>query len=151
MGAMLDEYERVIREFEQVITGLSTEDFTRVLDAETDDPDCRTAQTICNHVIRAGYGYCIAIRERFGDAFIERKLQYDVSDAATVVRQLQEMFQYTVEALIDKNDLTLEQIIENEIKSRWGQTYDVEQMVEHAIVHVMRHRRQIERLLSIAK
>jgi len=32
------------------------------------------------------------------------------------------------------------------IDSRWGQRYDLEQLLEHAIVHVLRHRRQIERL-----
>jgi hypothetical protein len=26
----------------------------------------------------------------------------------------------------------------------WGQLYDIEQLMEHAIVHVLRHRRQIE-------
>ena len=39
------------------------------------------------------------------------------------------------------------------IKSGWGQSYDIEQMTEHAIVHVLRHRRQIEKfkqLLSLS-
>ena len=30
----------------------------------------------------------------------------------------------------------------------WGVRYDLEQLLEHAIVHVLRHRRQIERFLS---
>jgi len=34
-----------------------------------------------------------------------------------------------------------------QIKPRWGQSYDLEQLLEHAIVQVLRHRRQIERLL----
>ena len=33
------------------------------------------------------------------------------------------------------------------IKTRWGQLYDVDQLFEHAIVHVLRHRRQIERFI----
>lgn len=33
-------------------------------------------------------------------------------------------------------------------KSRWGDQYTLEQMLEHAIVHPMRHRIQLERLLS---
>ena len=32
-------------------------------------------------------------------------------------------------------------------KSRWGEDYNIEQMLEHAIVHPMRHRIQLERLL----
>ncbi len=30
-------------------------------------------------------------------------------------------------------------------ESRWKQPYDIEQMLEHAIVHILRHRRQLER------
>jgi len=35
-----------------------------------------------------------------------------------------------------------------QIRSRWGAVYDLEQLLEHAIVHVLRHRRQIERFLT---
>jgi hypothetical protein len=30
----------------------------------------------------------------------------------------------------------------------WGQHYDIEQMMEHAIVHVLRHRRQVEKFVE---
>lgn len=30
----------------------------------------------------------------------------------------------------------------------WGQIYDAEQMAEHAVVHVLKHIRQIEKLLN---
>jgi hypothetical protein len=33
-------------------------------------------------------------------------------------------------------------------KSRWGEDYTIEQMLEHAVVHPMRHRIQLERLMS---
>ncbi len=33
-------------------------------------------------------------------------------------------------------------------KSRWGFDYSIEQMLEHAVVHPMRHRIQLERLLA---
>ena len=35
-----------------------------------------------------------------------------------------------------------------QIRSGWGPLYDFEQLFEHAIVHVLRHRRQIERFLG---
>ena len=34
--------------------------------------------------------------------------------------------------------------------SRWGEPYTVEQMLEHAVVHPMRHRIQLERLMASA-
>jgi hypothetical protein len=41
-----------------------------------------------------------------------------------------------------------ERITALEIQAPWGPVYDLEQMLEHAIVHVLRHRRQIERFLA---
>jgi len=55
---------------------------------------------------------------------------------------------FTVNLFNDFPELKLE-VFNNEDKilSRWGQQYDPEQILEHAIVHVMRHQRQIERFL----
>ena len=36
---------------------------------------------------------------------------------------------------------------QKKILTSWGQLYDIEQLFEHAIVHILRHRRQIERFL----
>ncbi len=33
------------------------------------------------------------------------------------------------------------------LTTSWGQKYDLEQLIEHAIVHVMRHRWQIEKFI----
>ena len=33
------------------------------------------------------------------------------------------------------------------INSRWGAVYDAEGLLEHAIVHLLRHRRQIEKFI----
>jgi len=56
------------------------------------------------------------------------------------------MFAYTVDFFRNIQDNELEQY-ENELKglTKWGQRYDIEQITEHAIVHVLRHRRQIEK------
>ena len=34
------------------------------------------------------------------------------------------------------------------IITSWGQRYDIDQLLEHAIVHVLKHRRQIERFIA---
>ena len=58
------------------------------------------------------------------------------------------MFQYTEKVFTDYPELPLEVFAEDQkMLVRWGQRYDVEQLLEHAIVHVLRHRRQIERFL----
>jgi len=34
---------------------------------------------------------------------------------------------------------------------RWGPQYDLEQLLEHAVVHILRHRRQIEKFAAKEK
>ena len=41
-----------------------------------------------------------------------------------------------------------EQLAPKQYLSRWGDPHSIEQMLEHAVVHPMRHRIQLERLLS---
>ena len=44
--------------------------------------------------------------------------------------------------------VTLEELDNNKkILVAWGQLFDIDQLFEHAIVHILRHRRQIERFL----
>ena len=55
---------------------------------------------------------------------------------------------YSVETFNTITDDELEEFDEDKkIKTSWGQVYDIEQMMEHAIVHVLRHRRQIEKFI----
>ena len=41
-----------------------------------------------------------------------------------------------------------QEAVDTKMQVRWGPTYDFEQLFEHAIVHVLRHRRQIDRFLG---
>jgi DNA-directed RNA polymerase subunit L len=50
-----------------------------------------------------------------------------------------------VEALWDLDDPA---IMKLSFTVSWGATYDPESMLEHAIVHLLRHRRQVERWLG---
>jgi hypothetical protein len=58
------------------------------------------------------------------------------------------MLIYTVETLSDKWELSDDEITKVKIISRYGPTYDIEQLLEHAIVHILRHRRQIEKFIA---
>jgi hypothetical protein len=55
---------------------------------------------------------------------------------------------YMAETLEGKWEMTDEEVQAVSMKSRWGANYDLEQLLEHAIVHILRHRRQIERFLE---
>jgi hypothetical protein len=58
------------------------------------------------------------------------------------------MFAYNSQLFDDYPNIALETYNDaGKIHVTWGQSYDVEQLFEHAIVHILRHRRQIERFL----
>jgi hypothetical protein len=147
IGALLDEYEKALVELKSVITDLTHEDLITIVDNETKDPDCKSIQTILTHVIRAGYCYVIEIRNSLGEQvdFIERKT-FDT--AAQYKVELSKMFKYNEALFEEYPNLNLEEFDpKKKIVVKWGQYYDVDQLFEHAIVHILRHRRQIERFL----
>ncbi len=147
IGALLDEYEKALNELQLVISSISQKELTSIVDTLTEDPDCRSIQTILTHVVRSGYGYAIVIRKWLGEDidYLERITLGSVKEYQNA---LNKMFQFNVQFFEDYPDVKLEEMeSQNKIKVTWGQQYDVEQLMEHAIVHILRHRRQIERFL----
>lgn len=147
VGALLDEYERAITDLKKVIVSLSFAQLTTIVDNETKDEDCRSIQTILSHVVRSGYGYAIYVRRWKGEDMPFRKTIL-LDSIELYIKELDEMFVYNEQLFKDYPKLKIEEFEESKkIYVRWKQTYDVEQLFEHAIVHILRHRRQIERFL----
>lgn len=152
LGALMDEYERVSEEYFKVLENISSENFTKIIDSETKDEDCRSIQTIAQHVFRSGYGYSNMIRSRFNEAKAdESKTDFKSIDTPQkAIEATKEMLKYAAATLNNKLEISDEKLGNYLIKSRWGVVYDVEQLMEHAVLHVMRHRRQIEKLMQKA-
>lgn len=147
IGALLDEYEKAMEELKNVIQPLSQKELVTIVDHETKDKDCESIQTILSHVVRAGYTYVISIRKWLGET-IDYKEKERLSSIAEYLSALDEMFLYNVQLFEDYPNIQLEEYdVTKKIKVRWGQSYDVDQLLEHAIVHILRHRRQIERFI----
>ncbi|MFY9557887.1 MAG: DinB family protein [Blastocatellia bacterium] len=149
IGALMDEYERASSHLKLLLRDISEEQFIQVLDSRTDDEQCRSVQTIITHVVGAGYGYADYIRKYFAigpTSPVRKMLQRREAEA-----QLDAMLDYTARSLEGRWEMTDDEIAGVVIDSSWGVRYDMEQLLEHAIVHVLRHRRQIERLLQEAK
>jgi len=145
IGALLDEYEKSIVELKAAISDVSAKDLMEIVDHQTKDKDCRSIQTILSHVVGAGYTYVIEIRKSLGEtlAYKDKTLLLSVKEYEMA---LDEMFVYNEQLFQDYPNIELEAYEANKkMKVRWGQLYDVEQILEHAIVHILRHRRQIER------
>ena len=146
VGALMDEYERAVAELARVIESISDEEFERIRDTETEDEACRSIQTIMSHVIGAGYGYAGMYREAWGMERLPRTREKVAR--VDVAPKLQAMLRYTAETLDGHWNLSEAEGNAMQIRSPWEQVYDFEQLFEHAIVHILRHRRQIERFLE---
>ena len=145
VGALMDEYERATLELTRVVEGMSDEEYEAPRDPQAQDASCRSIQTVLTHVVSAGYGYAGMMRDAWGR---QRPVhdRRDVSRTEALAR-LGDMLEHTVETLEGRWGLSEADSNALQMRSRWGQVYDFEQLFEHAIVHVLRHRRQIERWL----
>lgn len=144
IGAILDEYSKAITELQQVITNVSTSDLSSIIDNTTTNPDCKSIQTILTHVVSSGFSYAIYILELKNTSSRTRQRNTRAS-ASEYIIDLDHVLEFTSETFSNFKDEDLEELDDSKkIKTRWGQLYDIEQLMEHAIVHILRHRRQIE-------
>jgi hypothetical protein len=67
------------------------------------------------------------------------------------VAQLEAMLEYTAQTLEGRWEMTDEEIESITMTTGWGVTYDLEQLLEHAIVHLLRHRREVEKFMLQGK
>jgi uncharacterized damage-inducible protein DinB len=145
IGALMDEYERAASELARLVERIPDDDFVRVVDLQTKDDDCRSIQTIMSHVVGAGYGYADYIREQFSIA--STRPQKKVLSRQESLEQLDAALRYTVQTLEGRWEMSEEEISSTSINSRWGVVYNVEGLLEHAVMHILRHRRQIEKFI----
>ena len=145
VGALMDEYERATLDLTRVLQRISDEDYEVPRDPQAQDASCRSIQTVLTHVVSAGYGYAGMLRDAWG---MPRPVhdRRDVPRAEALAR-LDSMLEHMTDTLADRWDLSEADSNALQMRARWGQVYDFEQLFEHAIVHVLRHRRQIERWL----
>lgn len=148
IGALLDEYEKAIEELINLLSTVSLVELTTIVDHTTKDQDCKSIQTILTHVVKAGYAYSIYTRKQLGED-LEMRSRKSFDSISDYVVAIQQMFQYNVDMFDKYPDIKIEVFAtENKMLTSWGQRYDIEQIYEHAIVHILRHRRQIERFLQ---
>lgn len=138
----MDEYDRAAAEFRTRIAAYTDDEYTRIRDTATADENCRSVQTIMSHVVAAGYGYADYIRAAFGIEKAsppKRQLAH-----AESLAEYDAMLAYTAATLEGRWEMPEAEMTAVSITVHWGPTYDLEQLLEHAIVHILRHRRQIE-------
>lgn len=144
--ALMDEYYRSAIDLKKILSEINDVDFEKIRDHKTEDPDCKSVQTVVSHILNSGYTYINYINSV---SEIEC-LEYNnvIVNSSMSIRELDKMLNYTHTSL--KNILHFEnkEIETWKFETRWNVIYDFEQLMAHAIVHILRHRRQIEKFLQ---
>jgi uncharacterized damage-inducible protein DinB len=116
---------------------------------QTDDPDYTSLETLLVHILGAARGYMVWIctQLELPDPNIRPK-----PDAADVEREAEGYLEH----LLERWRLPLADIPEGRFepdvyRANWGTPYAVEAMLEHALVHPMRHRFQLTELLQVRR
>ena len=141
----MDEYERAAAELTNLFKTVDDSRFVVEYPREADK--CRSLQRITLHVVRAAYGYANNIRGALNVPVAVTALPTNLEDKNGSIFALEKALNYTAAALEDRWGMSEDEIENVTMPTAWGTTYTLEQMLEHAIVHLLRHRRQIERLL----
>ena len=147
LGAILDEYKKVSEEFINVLQKISPEDFVKIVDDKTEDEDCRSIQTISRHVIRSGYGYANYVLNALNITVDFPKAdEMTIEKSEDAINEIRKMIKYNIHNLYEMNREKIESNMYSiKFITRWKEEFNFEQILEHAIVHILRHRRQIEK------
>ncbi|RZJ68306.1 MAG: DinB family protein [Flavobacterium sp.] len=146
--ALLEIYSNAIDDLKRTISVISDEKLVEVTDVQTDNPDCISIQTVLTHVVSSGFGYATTILNRNGDVR-SRPPRVALANSSQYRAALDEVIRFTFQVFEDISDEDLEVFEESsKMLTNWGQRYDIEQLMEHAIVHILRHHRQIKNFLT---
>ncbi len=144
VGALMDEYARAAGDFCRVVETFDQERFDT--ERESDDKDTVSVREICRHVGGAAVYYAIDLNkalERPADRpFDARARIHTPGDVRSV---LVDALRYTEQAAEPLRSMADEEVEKLTFRVSWGTLYNPEILLEHAIVHLLRHRRQLER------
>jgi len=147
-GALMDEYARAAEDFCRVVESFDLARFNA--ERPSNNPNTVSPRAICLHVIGAAHRYAHYIRKACGVDFVER---YEADperlrspwDVRVLLAEGTVLTEETVEPLLKATDQDIQAL---SFTVRWGPRYDPEMILEHAVCHLLRHRRQLERWSS---
>ncbi len=149
--SLLAEYKKAIDDLVMVIKPLTKERLIQAIYPETTNPDCKSIQSILTHIVASIFSYSVYIENHIGLQTI--RPEYSIlENAQAYTDQLYAGYAYCELIFIQNPGIQLEESENSKkINANWGQQYDIDQMMEHSIVHILRHRRQIENEMNLRK
>lgn len=112
---------------------------------KTDDPDYESLLTLLRHVLRSSGNYMIWICEKLN-------LPNPNIDLIPELKNIESDAENYLELLLNNWELPLSEIEEERFysptfKSNWGTYYCIDAMLEHAVMHPIRHEFQLNKLI----
>jgi hypothetical protein len=111
----------------------------------TDDPSYLSLDTLMHHVLSASRGYIIWICEMLQ---LPDPGMRPVPDAVAMSREAEPYMEHVLEYWgAPLQNVRDEQLEAPEFRSRWNTLYSIDAMLEHAVMHPIRHAFQLEELM----
>ncbi len=112
----------------------------------TDDPYYKSLDTLLYHLLRSARGYMVWMCKQLDLP----DPQIDEAPSPEIVEENAEKF---IEHLTEKWNIPLrnvepERFEDKTYKSNWGVDYCIDAMLEHAVMHPIRHKFQLENLIK---
>ena len=145
--ALIDEYRKSTIELKLILSNLDQDLFEQITGTKTSDKDCKSIQTITFHIVQSGYTYANYINSLSKRKWLEYNDKIETPEKG--IEEVNNMLDYTENSFEDIWKKPNNEIEKFKFKTRWNVTYNFEQLMEHAIVHILRHRRQIENIINI--
>ena len=142
IGALMDKYERAASDLARLI-----ERVPKMISAGLDSRRRMRTAVRCKPSCPTWSGPAQLRRlhqEQF--AIASSRPQPRLLSQQESLEQLDAALRYTIQTLEGRWEMSDEEIT-GVINSRWGVVYNVEGLMEHAVVHILRHRRQIEKFI----
>jgi len=112
----------------------------------TDDPNYLSLETLGRHVLSAAGGYMIWICEVL--ALPDPGIR-PAPDAAAIVRDADDYMEHVLDRWrAPLREVPGERLETPEYPSRWRTRYSIDSMLEHAVMHPIRHAFQLDELLK---
>jgi uncharacterized damage-inducible protein DinB len=110
------------------------------------DTSYESRETLLGHGLMAARGYLTRIGEWVGRPVTDVDSVTDARDVAVRAAQFADGIFAAYRRHLAL--ITNEELEKQEHRTRWGELMSVEMLLEHAVVHPMRHRVQLERILA---
>lgn len=146
LGALMDLYEQEAELlFEMMHNKVQDADWAIIKDAETEDEDCRSIQTICQHMVGAAQYYIELVKKGENPDYTIERNPVILTEKKDFEPQFRAVLEIQAQYFKNRWDMSDNDIEAIKIKAGWGSILDPEGVLEHAVMHVMRHHRQILR------